>query len=173
MAQKLALELVPALLEDQEVLANLLELYIYDFTEFIPNDLNEDGRFGYPELSSFWSDPRRTPFFAKVDGKLAGFVLIQQESPISSQLSGDSHVWDIVEFFVLRRYRRGGTGTQLAHQVWRRHPGRWQVRVRDNNLPARKFWQSTVDSFAGHPTQPSTVQIDGVTWHIFSFASHG
>jgi len=170
---ELVLELVPALLEDQPVLANLLELYIYDFTEFVPNDLKDDGRFGYPQLSSFWSDPRRTPFLAKINGKLAGFVLIQQEFQISREITGDSPVRDIVEFFVMRRFRRGGTGTELAHQIWRRHPGPWKVRVRDNNLPARRFWQSTVDSFTGHSTQQATIEIDGVIWHIFSFVSHG
>jgi predicted acetyltransferase len=163
----LNLELIPAHPEDESVLANLLELYIYDFTEFIPIDLNNDGRFGYPDLPLFWSDPRRFPFLVKVDGKLAGFVLVQR----GSQISGDNEVWDIAEFFVLRRFRRHGTGRQLAHQVWRQHPGRWEVRVRDNNLPARRFWHSGVEAFTSQPVQPSSIEIDGVTWHIFSFIS--
>jgi hypothetical protein len=38
-------EVMPAILEDQPVLANLLELYIHDFSEFLSLDLGADGRF--------------------------------------------------------------------------------------------------------------------------------
>ena len=41
------LEVIPATQEQAPVLANLLELYIHDFSEFHDVELDEDGRFGY------------------------------------------------------------------------------------------------------------------------------
>ncbi len=44
------IELIPATLEQQPLLANLLELYIHDFSEFHDVELGPDGRFGYRNL---------------------------------------------------------------------------------------------------------------------------
>src|SRR5262249_53587201 len=125
----LHVELIPATREQQQVLANLLELYVYDFSELLSLDTQEDGRFGYKHLPLYWSEAGRHPFLARVDGKLAGFVLVKRGPGVSC----NEVVWDIAEFFVLRRYRRHGVGMRVAHEVWRRFPGTWEVRVREGN----------------------------------------
>jgi predicted acetyltransferase len=51
--------------------------------------------------------------FWRLDGKLVGFALVTQ----GSEPFGDSEAWDMAEFFVLRRYRHRGIGTQLAEKV--------------------------------------------------------
>jgi hypothetical protein len=61
------LELIVAGPEHQPVLANLLELYIHDFSEFVEVDVGEDGRFGYSQLALYWSDLDRRPFLARFD----------------------------------------------------------------------------------------------------------
>lgn len=155
------LELVPAGIEHTPVLANLLELYIHDFSEFVPKDVAEDGRFGYPDLSFYWSDPRRHPFLARLDGKWAGLALVHQLP----------HVWDMAEFFVLRRYRRQGLGAELARRIWHTFPGAWQVRVRAGNATAISFWETCIADFTHHPAQSTTAERDGVPWHIFNFES--
>jgi hypothetical protein len=43
-------EIIPALEEQEPILANLLELYAHDFSEFIDLKLGADGRFGYKHL---------------------------------------------------------------------------------------------------------------------------
>ena len=68
-------ELLPATREEQPVLANLLDLYIHDFSEFVVVDLEADGRFHYPHLSLYWTDPHRRPFLIRADGKLAQRLL--------------------------------------------------------------------------------------------------
>jgi hypothetical protein len=100
------LELIRASAEHQAALGNLLELYMHDFSELVPLDVGDDGRYGYKSLPLFWSDNSRLPFLARLDGKLVGFVLITQ----SSEPSGDGDAWDMAEFFVLRRYRHRGIG---------------------------------------------------------------
>ena len=44
------LELIRAGAEHQYALGNLLELYIHDFSELVPLDVGDDGRFGYKSL---------------------------------------------------------------------------------------------------------------------------
>ena len=114
------IEVLAAQPGQQPILANLLELYAHDFSEFHPLDLQEDGRYGYPCLALYWSEPHRRPFLVRVDGKWAGFALVQK----GSEVSGSDAVWDMTEFFVVRGCRRHGIGTQVAHEVWKQLPAR-------------------------------------------------
>jgi predicted acetyltransferase len=160
-------ELIPAGAEHQSALGNLLELYIHDFSELVPVDVGDDGRYGYKSLPLYWSDGSRLPFLARLDGKLVGFALVTQ----SSDPSGDGEVWDMAEFFVLRRYRHRGIGAELAGKVWLRCPGAWQIRVMEKNVLARKFWESTITKFTGLSPRFSEFVADGTTWYRFSFNS--
>ena len=68
-----AVSLTPATPSDQILLANLLELYTHDLSAIFPNvQLGPDGRFGYPALSLYSSDPqRRLPFIIRWAGRVA------------------------------------------------------------------------------------------------------
>ena len=159
----------PATPEEAPILANLLELYAHAFSEFHNVDLREDGRFGYSSLSLYWSEPGRHPFLVRIDGKLAGFVLVKR----GSEVSGKEAVWDVAEFFVVRGYRRRGLGTQVAHQVWRGLPGTWEVRIMQSNVSAHVFWASVISTFVGEVVQPARIEKDGECWTLFSFESPG
>lgn len=96
------IEVISAASEQAPVMANLLELYIHDFSEFQNQELGADGRFGYKHLALYWSDPERHPFLIKVDGRLAGLALVKREfEAFESKL-----IWDVAEFFIVRAYRR-------------------------------------------------------------------
>ena len=158
-------ELIPASRDEEPVLANLLQLYIYDFSELLDMDVGADGRFVYPQLPLYWSDPGRYAFLVRVDGELAGFVLVKTGS--------EWDVRDMAEFFVMRRHRRRGVGTGIAHEVWRRLPGPWEVRVMEANVAAQQFWAHAVSSFIGQRAISTRVEQDGIMWQLFSFLSHG
>lgn len=161
------IEVIPAAREAEPILANLLELYGHDFSEFHDLDLGDDGRFGYKNLALYWTDPRRHPFLVKIDGKLAGFVFVKK----GSEVSGDATVWDIAEFFVIRRYRRRGIGTQVAHEVWKRFPGSWEVRVMQSNVAAYHFWARAIATFTGEVIDGVRIEKEGECWNLFSFKS--
>jgi predicted acetyltransferase len=161
------IEIIPASLAQKRILANLLELYSHDFSEFTDLEISLDGRFGYRELDLYWSDPDRLPFLLYVTNRLAGFALIK-----AYHRDGlDETVWDMTEFFILRGYRGRGIGTAAAHQVWKRFPGRWQVRVMATNEPAYRFWHHAVKSFAGDDFLVTDYQQAGKDWHRLSFES--
>lgn len=59
--------------KQKSILAHLIELYEYDFSEFNDRDVNEFGLYGYKYLDHYWTDTDRHPFFVVVDGSYAGF----------------------------------------------------------------------------------------------------
>lgn len=161
------IELAPATRKQQPILANLLELYIHEFSEFLDIDIGPDGRFGYKHLPLYWTEPTRQPFLIRIDGKLAGFAFVKQGSAIS----GKETVWDMAEFFILRGHRRRGIGTKVAHNVWNLFPGQWEVRVMESNVQAHPFWTRAISSFTGKPISPASMEKDGQLWRVFSFES--
>lgn len=136
-------ELVAAHRTDEPTLANLLALYLYDFSEIVEIEMNEDGSFEYDGLSEYWEDPGRRAFLIRADGELAGFVLVDTGSKIAQ----DPGVLDVAQFFVLRAHRRSGIGLHAAHEVFQRFAGVWEVRVLEQNRPAQPFWERVVTSF--------------------------
>jgi predicted acetyltransferase len=161
-------EILPAAVDQAPILANLLELYSHDFSEILYVKLGEDGRFGYYPLPLYWREPNRFPFLVKIDENLAGFALVCQ----GSRISADAEIWDMAEFFIVRGYRRCGAGMTVAHEVWRRFPGRWEVRVVEKNHGALAFWRRAVSEFTGAPTEPVLVEHEGKRSNVFSFSSY-
>lgn len=161
------IEVVPAAAEQAPILANLLQLYAHDFSKFHHVEIGADGRFVYNHLPLYWSEPGRHPFLVWVDGKLAGFVLVKK----GSEVSGNANRWDMAEFFVLRAYRRRGVGTRIAHEVWKRFPGVWDVRVMQSNVTAFNFWKRAIAEFTGENIEAVPFEKEGESWMVFSFES--
>jgi predicted acetyltransferase len=161
------IEVILAAPEQDAVLGNLLELYIHDFSELRKVDLGPNGRFGYRLLPLYWSDPDRHPFLVRIDGKLAGFALVKR----GSEVSGNETAWDMAEFFVIRRYRRRGYGTQVTRELWKRFPGLWEIRVMQSNVPACHFWARAISMFTGEAVHPASFEKGGEHWKLFSFES--
>lgn len=166
--QELVLDV--ATVRDAALLSNLLELYIHDMSEMFPGvELGADGRFGYERLPLYWSEPeRRFPFLMKHDGRLAGFVLVTRGSPVTD----DPDVFDVAEFFVLRRYRRSGMGRRAAFLLWDRLPGRWTVRVSEVNPGALSFWRGIIAEYTRGAATESRYPGTPKDWRVFSFDSN-
>lgn len=159
--------LVPATPAHQQIIANLLQFYIYDFSEIMPLELGPDGRFEYPELPRYWSETSRFPFLAAANGKWVGLVFVKQVQGSTDQRP----VWDMAEFFVLRGYRRRGLGTRLAHSAFQRFAGAWQIRVMESNAVARYFWEKAIEDFSGTVPDAIRVNAEGASRYIFRFES--
>ena len=156
---------------DSALLSNLLELYIHDMSEVFPHvQLGPDGRFGYSRLPLYWSEPdRRFAFLIRCDGRIAGFILVTRGSPAVP----DPDVLDVAEFFVLRQYRRAGTGREAAFMLWQRLPATWIVRVleNNNNAGALAFWRDTIATFTNGSFSESGLTRDPNEWRVFAFDS--
>jgi predicted acetyltransferase len=161
------IELVPATSEQETTIANLLELYAHDFSEFHHLELGAEGRFGYKQLPLYWTEPDRHPFLIKVNERIAGFALVKKGSDIVA----DNTVWDVDEFFITRGYRRQGVGMKIAHEMWNRFPGPWEVRALRSNHAAASFWRRAITAFSGREIHPVFVEKSGKSWLVFSFRS--
>ena len=131
MEQVTADEVLP--LKRRHVLDALMQLYLHDLSEHASlntshGEVGEDGRFDYRWLDNYWHEPGRVPLLIRADGRIAGFVLVNQWSALDRPLD---HA--IAEFFVLRKSRRAHVGTRAAHQLFRHMPGRWEVPVASYN----------------------------------------
>ena len=161
------IEIIPALQEHEPILTNLFELCVRDFSEFHHLDLGCNGGFGYEYLSQHWEKQGRHPFLIRVSGELAGFAFVRK----GSELCGSPAVWDLAEFFVVRTYRRKGIGTSVAHELWRRFPGPWEIRVMPMNRVALRFWEQAIERFLHGSIQPARVERNDVAWDVFAFIS--
>jgi predicted acetyltransferase len=129
--------------EERAALENLVQLYSYDWSEIGHFDVAEDGRFKAMDLAPYWLDEWRHPFLLRIDDQLAGFALIHERS----RLTGKTGVFDMAEFFVMRRFRRQGVGLAAAFASFDRFKGPWEVRQRDENVAATTFWRRAIGDY--------------------------
>jgi predicted acetyltransferase len=135
-----------------------MQLYVYDWSELGPLDVGENGRFAEYPLDGYWRDDFRHPFLLRVDDRLAGFALVQEKS----RLSGAAGIFDMAEFFVMRRYRRRGVGLAAAALAFDRFRGPWEVRERVGNDAATAFWRRAIDQYTSG--RFDEVQWSNETW---------
>jgi predicted acetyltransferase len=161
---KLSLDAATA--ADASLLGNLLELYCHELSDVFPSVvLGPDGRFGYPALPLYWSEPeRRFAFLIRVDGQVAGFVLATRGSP-----AANPQVLDVAEFFVLRRYRRQGFGQRAVRLLWNRLPGPWTVRVAEGNQIGLAFWAALLAVQAPVGVTESVRLSGSMSWRVYAF----
>jgi len=137
------IEVTHATVNERPILRHLMELYQYDFSEFDGADLSPMGLYDYPYLDHYWVEPERTPFLVRVDGNLAGFVLVARYN----YLTGLKDTWVMAEFFILRKYRHQGIGAQVACYTFDQFPGAWQVGQIGENLSAIAFWRKVISRY--------------------------
>ena len=137
---------VEASAEEAFIFNNLGELYVHDFSQIVPSELNAAGRFDHYFLRDCWgrqSDSVRI----RVADRLAGFAIVGR----GSRLTGDPVVHDLSEFFIVRRYRRQGMGTLAAAALFGLRRGTWEVRELAGNAAAQAFWRSAIGVYtSGH-----------------------
>jgi predicted acetyltransferase len=136
-------EIIKASAEYKDVIKNLMQFYIYDFSEFIQLDVEENGLFEpYQQLDAYWQEAdRRFPYIIKTGKHYTGFVFV------SVIESAQGNYYSIAEFFILKKYRRQGMGKAVAVQIFDQHRGAWQVYQKESNRPAQQFWLAVIKEY--------------------------
>ena len=159
-------------LDEREILANLLEKYDYEFSQYDNRDVNKLGLYGYKYLDCYWIDENRWAYFIEVDTKLAGFVMVN-DFPEAEDRETD---FSIAEFFVMHKYRRLGVGKQAFFNVLEIHKGKWQLKRHPKNEASVVFWDKVIseytnDNFELIEAYKGTEYANGSLGDIFFFES--
>lgn len=138
----------PASEDEKPIVRRLLELNAHDFSEIDGRELGPHGEYGCRYLDHYWTEENRHAFVVRVDGAVAGCVLVRAGSP---------HRFG--EFFVVRKHRRSGVGTSVSREIFRRFPGEWLVEEVPGNDVAVAFWRRAVPvAFQEAVTESGTAQ---------------
>ncbi|QQG44662.1 MAG: GNAT family N-acetyltransferase [Candidatus Roizmanbacteria bacterium] len=140
--------LVPIGLQEKEHLNNLLIKYKKELTGNL-------GRYKY--LDSYFEEKDRYPFFIKVDGNVAGFVLVNNYSIVAKGAKS------IGEFFVEQKYRKQGVGKEAAKKVFDLFPGKWEIRQLHSNPQGQIFWRKVIKEYIDDNYQE--VMLNNEKWH--------
>lgn len=150
---------------EMPVIGNLLQLYLYEFSTSENTDVDTDGRFAWPGLNEYWDGDDLHPFLIRVDGRLAGFALVQRYSVVARTPTA----WDMEDFFILQKYRRKSIGSYAARHLLGQFSGSWEIRVRDGNDPAFQFWKSLITTQCGHVPASHSIATNGRGFTLFQF----
>ena len=158
-------------LEDREILANLLELYGYEFSQYDNRDVNKLGLYGYQYLDCyFWEGENRWAYFIEVNGFLAGFIMINDYPEVDDRKTD----FVISEFFVMYKYRRMGVGKKALYIALDLHRGTWQLKRHPKNTDSVHFWNKTINEYMSGKFEmveayPNTEYEDGTLADVFFF----
>ena len=137
------IDIVEATRKDEPLLERLLQLYQYDFSEIMGGDVEDDGVFHYISLGDVWEDDRVHAYITTVNAKLCGVAIVIERS----HFTDEEDVTFMDEFFVMRKYRRMGVGSEIATRLFDTFPGRWEVAEVAPNIDGAAFWRVVIGKY--------------------------
>lgn len=139
------IELKTVTVDQKQILINLMEKYVYEFSQYDLIPFDDNGLFNDPHLGEYFTDKTRFPFFIYAGGKLAGLALVFKRAECSSAPCD----WAVAEFFVAYPYRRSGVGTAVMKMLFERFKGVWQIKYHSKNKGSEIFWQKIAEEASG------------------------
>lgn len=133
--QKFSLEKVKK--EEENILQNLLEFYLYDFNFFYEDDLNDNGRFEFIDTNEYFTKEKYEAFFIRVKDKLAGFILINNNTELIKNGTR------IEEFWIMPKYRKGYFSFSVLKEVFFRYQNEIEFIILEQN----KRWLKAINYF--------------------------
>ena len=137
-------ELKTATIDQKNILNNLMEKYLYEFSQYDMIPFDETGLYSDPHIDDYFTNNDRIPYLIYADGKLAGLALINQHAECPAPLD-----WAVAEFFIAYQYRRQGVGTSVMKMLFERHRGIWQIKYHSKNKGSEIFWTKIADEASG------------------------
>jgi predicted acetyltransferase len=140
------ISIIEATMDDYPMIQNMARFYVYDISRScgsISSDwaLPKDGLYECFDFKNYFEEPSRKAYVVKVYDEIAGFVLLDQVT------QDPPNTWNLGEFFIIAKFQAEGIGSRVAHEIWRMHPGTWEVSVIPENKPAFAFWEKTISAF--------------------------
>ena len=125
----------------KDILYKMVQFALYDGSQYAYNEITNDANFKYTWFDNYFTDNDRDAYFVKLDSKLAGIVLVNENLKILKQ--GKS----IAEFLILPTYRRNHLGKKVAFMVFDKYNVDIEIEPMENNEVAYKFWKRVVEDY--------------------------
>jgi predicted acetyltransferase len=157
-----------AKLHEKNLVEDLMQAYLKEFSAFTEVERNADGTFRYPYLEFYWQDPARVPFLFRVGTDIVGFALVRNEmEPVSGQPL--SH---IAEFYIAPSLRRSGLGKAAVIRLLDMFPGNWVVEVLKSNSNGYAFWHPVISDYTRGMFEKTSHVTGNREWDRFYFSSN-
>ena len=137
-------EIIEVTKEEKDKLYKLLQYALYDGSNYIDNELNDECTFKYDWFENYFTDKDRTAYFIKSNGKYIGMVMVNENLKFNK--TGKC----ISEFFIMPKYRRNHIGKRVAFDIFEKFKGDWEVQPMENNKIAYSFWKSIISEYTNN-----------------------
>ncbi|MFC2014414.1 GNAT family N-acetyltransferase [Chloroflexota bacterium] len=130
-----------AAVEEKQVIFALLQPYLDELSRFPDEDpdyKDESGIYRYPYLDHYWREAERYPYIFYSASEIAGFALVRQ----------DGEQWHIAEFYVLPQFRRLGLAMTCVTEIFRKHPGDWEIEFSKHNQAGCGLWHKMAEQYS-------------------------
>ncbi len=137
------IRLVPVKAEEKELFWNINQKYLYEMTNFYPDEMDTEGNYHYGYFEEYFVDPKREAFFLFSDDTMVGFAMINPYSVIGAQ---PDHT--MAEFTVFPSYRRKHYAIDAARLILTTYPGRWEIKYNEKNTAAKRLWTAVTAPYS-------------------------
>ena len=137
-------EIVEAKKSEKEKMYRLLQFALYDGSQYIDNDINENCIFDYNWFDNYFTDTDRYAYFIKDKNNYLGIVLVNENLKFNK--NGKS----VAEFLIMPKYRRNHIGKKVAYDIFEKFKGNWEVQPMENNPIAYTFWHNIIAEYTNN-----------------------
>ena len=134
-------EIIKVEKKDKDKLYRLLQYALYDGSQYIDNEIDEDCLFEYGWFDNYFTDDDRDAYFIKNGDKYLGMVMVNENLKFNEE--GKC----IAEFLIMPRFRRHHLGKKVAYDVFEMFKGDWEVQPMENNSTAYSFWKNIINEY--------------------------
>ena len=127
--------------KDKDKLYKLLQYSLYDGSQYIDNEINEDCIYEYRWFDKYFTNDDRDAFLIKYNDKYIGMVMVNEYLKFNK--SGKC----IAEFLIMPKYRRNHIGKKVAYDIFDMYKGDWEVQPMENNPTAYSFWKNIINEY--------------------------
>ncbi len=134
-------EIIEVSTKNKDKLYKMLQYALYDGSQFIDNDLNDDCVFEYKWFDNYFTDAGRNAYFIKNNDTYLGMFMVNENFKFNK--TGKS----IAEFLIMPKYRRNHIGKKVAYDIFDKFKGNWEVEPMENNPISYLFWKNIISDY--------------------------